>query len=77
MEQLPVDRWRYKPGQGDGGQAPHIGPYAEDMTALGAGTPDGRAIDVISALGLNTAAAKGLGRRVSKLERQAGRQQHG
>lgn len=69
---VPVDRWRYKPGVADGGDREHIGPYAEDMAKLGAGTPDGRAIDVISALGLNMAAAKGLSQRVDKLERRAG-----
>jgi len=72
VEGMPIDQWRYKPGEGDGGR--HIGPYAEDMAKLGAS--DGRAIDVISALGLNLAAAKGLGQRLSKLERQ-GEKRHG
>jgi hypothetical protein len=76
VESLPVDAWRYKPGQGDGGAATHVGAYAEDMAKLGAATPDGRAIDVISALGLNLAAAKGLGQRVAKLEQRVGSKQH-
>lgn len=64
---IPVDRWKYKKGEGDGGE--HIGPYAEDMSKQGAATPDGKAIDVISALGLNLAATKGLSQRVAKLEK--------
>lgn len=64
---IPVDRWKYKKGEGDGGE--HIGPYAEDMSKKGAATPDGKAIDVISALGLNLAATKGLSQRVAKLEK--------
>lgn len=64
---IPVDRWKYKKGEGDGGE--HIGPYAEDMSKRGAATPDGKAVDVISALGLNLAATKGLSQRVAKLEK--------
>jgi len=67
---IPVDRWTYKPGMGDG--STHIGPYAEDMAKRGAATPDGKAIDVISSLGLNMAAIKGLSQRVNKLERANG-----
>lgn len=66
MASIPVDRWRYKPGKGDGGE--HIGPYAEDMAKRGAATPDGKMIDVISALGVNTAAIKGLSQRLAKVE---------
>lgn len=66
MASIPVDRWRYKPGRGDGGE--HIGPYAEDMAKMGAATPDGKMIDVISALGVNTAAIKGLSQRLAKVE---------
>lgn len=67
---IPVDRWQYKPGAGDGGA--HVGPYAEDMAKRGAATPDGKAIDVISALGLNLAAVKGLSQRLNKLEQANG-----
>jgi hypothetical protein len=67
---IPVDRWQYKPGAGDGGS--HDGPYAEDMAKRGAATPDGKAIDVISALGLNLAAVKGLSQRLNKLEQANG-----
>jgi len=67
MANIPVDRWRYKPGVGDGGE--HIGPYAEDMAKRGAATPDGKMIDVVSALGVNTAAIKGLSQRLAKVER--------
>lgn len=67
---IPVDRWQYKPGAGDGGE--HVGPYAEDMAKRGAATPDGKAIDVVSALGLNLAAVKGLSQRLNKLEQANG-----
>lgn len=71
VEGIPVDRWKYKPEVVDD-DAKHTGPYAEDMQKLGAATPDGKAIDVISALGLNLAAIKGLGQRISKLEQANG-----
>jgi hypothetical protein len=71
VEGIPVDRWKYKPEAVDD-DAEHTGPYAEDMQKLGAATPDGKAIDVISALGLNLAAIKGLGQRISKLEQANG-----
>jgi hypothetical protein len=67
---IPVDRWQYKRGVADEGE--HIGPYAEDMAKRGAATPDGKAIDVISALGLNLAAVKGLSQRLNKLEQANG-----
>lgn len=70
MATIPVDKWQYKPGAGDGGT--HIGPYAEDMAKLGAATPNGKGIDVVSSLGLNLAAIKGLSQRVNKLERANG-----
>ncbi len=70
VARIPVDRWQYKPGAGDGGE--HVGPYAEDMAKRGAATPDGKAIDVISALGLNLAAVKGLSQRLNKLEQANG-----
>lgn len=69
VAKIPVDRWRYKPGVADEGE--HVGPYAEDLAKLTGG--DGKSIDVISALGVNLAAAKGLGQRVAKLERQRGK----
>lgn len=58
--------------EGENTNAEHIGPYAEDMQKLGAATLDGKAIDVISALGVNLAAIKGLGQRISKLEKANG-----
>lgn len=73
VERLPVDQWRYKPGMADGGTVAHVGPYAEDMALLGAASPDGRAIDVINALGLSLAASKGLGQRLTRLEQQQNR----
>ena len=74
MANLPVDQWRYRPGAGDGGA--HVGPYAEDMARFGAASPDGKAIDVVSAMGVNTAAIKGLSQRLARMERSEG-QSHG
>lgn len=68
VEKLPIDQWQYKPGVEDGGK--HIGPYAEDMDKMGAGAKGGKAIDMISAMGLNLAASKGLSERVSALEKK-------
>lgn len=71
MEDMPVDEWEYKDGTYEymGDSKRHVGMYAEDMEKLGAG--DGKTIDVINAIGINSAALKGLGKRLSKLERGA------
>lgn len=73
MADLPVDAWRYKPGIADGGAREHVGAYAEDMAKLGAASPDGKAIDIVSALGVNTAAIKGLSQRMARVERAEGK----
>lgn len=73
MANLPVDAWQYKPGIADGGAQKHVGAYAEDMAKLGAASPDGKAIDIVSALGVNTAAIKGLSQRMARVERAEGK----
>ena len=73
MANLPVDAWQYKPGIADGGAREHVGAYAEDMAKLGAASPDGKAIDIVSALGVNTAAIKGLSQRMARVERAEGK----
>lgn len=73
MADLPVDVWRYKQGIADGGAREHVGAYAEDMAKLGAASPDGKAIDIVSALGVNTAAIKGLSQRMARVERAEGK----
>ena len=71
LDEVPVEAWTYKPGEGDGGR--HVGPYAEDMhRAFGDQVaPGGNKIDVVSALGLNMAALKALKNKVDKIEEVA------
>lgn len=64
LENASVQRWKYKPGEGDGGE--HIGRYAEDIPG---GPMGGKAIDVISELGLHHAAIADLSRDVKALMR--------
>lgn len=72
VENLPVEKWRYKPGIEDGGAAPHIGPYAEDFQmAFGTGG-DGKSINVADAIGVNLAATKALAKKVEQLEKTIG-----
>lgn len=68
LEGAPVRRWKYKPGHGDGGE--HIGRYAEDIPG---GPMGGKAIDVISELGLHHAAISDLSREVRDVKRLAHR----
>lgn len=64
VEAMPVEKWTYKKGEGDGGT--HIGPYAEDF-AKQTGMGDGKSIDVISAMGVTMGAVKELSAKVDKL----------
>lgn len=68
---LDVDAWKYKPGVSDEGE--HIGPYAEDVRdKLGENVaPDGKAIDVVSMIGAQTAAIGALKDKMDKIERRA------
>ena len=70
IEDMPVERWRYKPGLGLGEER-HIGPYAEDMRdRLGIG--DGTKIPIVDAIGVGLAGTKALARRVERVERGLG-----
>lgn len=68
IRKMPVEKWRYKPGQGDGGA--HIGPYAEDFTAA-TGKGDGKSISIIDAIGVTMAAVQDLDRKMSAPKRKA------
>lgn len=70
VKTLPVESWKYKEGEGDGGE--HIGPYAEDAQKKFGDkvAPDGKAIDVISMMGVNLAATKALAKQVDTLSSQ-------
>lgn len=66
LEKMPVEKWRYKAGEGDGGGADHVGAYAEDFkreTGLG----DGKSISVVDAIGVTMAAVKELSGEVKHL----------
>lgn len=62
---LPVERWDYKEGMGDGGKD-HIGTYAEDFQKA-TGSGDGKAINVVDAIGLMMGGMKDLAAKVDKL----------
>ena len=70
IKALPVEKWDYKKGEGDGGE--HIGPYAEDVNSKfgNKAAPGGKAIDVVSMMGINIAATKALAKQVDKIERK-------
>jgi hypothetical protein len=68
IKKIPVSRWTYKNGKGDGGR--HTGPMAQDVqAALGNGAaPGGKAIDLISMNGHSINAIKAVEKRVVALE---------
>ena len=59
LQAIKVSDWDYKPGRGDGGH--HIGGMVQDMPDE-VKTPDGKHVDVISYLGVLTAAVNTLAR---------------
>lgn len=66
IRKMPVEKWRYKDGMGDGGA--HIGPYAEDFAAA-TGQGDGKTIDIVSALGVTMGAIRDLDKKVDQIRR--------
>ena len=68
IRKMPVEKWRYKPGMGDGGQ--HIGPYAEDFAAA-TGQGDGNSIDLISMMGVTMGAIRDLDKEVRSMRKAA------
>ena len=62
---LPIERWDYKEGKGDGGKG-HIGAYAEDFQKA-TGQGDGKTIPVVSAIGVTMGAVKDVAAKVDKL----------
>lgn len=72
IRKIPISKWAYKPGQGDGGE--HVGPMAQDVNAeVGdQAAPGGKAIDLISMNGIAMAAIKALDKKVSSIVAQRG-----
>lgn len=62
LEHAPVKRWRYK-----GDDTEHIGRYAEDIPG---GPMGGKAIDVVSELGLHHASIVGVSKKVDDLAKE-------
>lgn len=67
---MPVEKWTYKPGMGDGQR--HVGPYAEDFTKA-TGHGDGKTISPIDAIGIGLGAIRDLDRKVDQLAGKKGR----
>lgn len=72
LEAIPVSKFDYKPGAGDGGT--HIGPMAQDVRAQFGDrvAPGGVGIDPVTMNGVTIAAVKGLAKKVARLERRLG-----
>lgn len=68
MRKIPVSKWDYKKGKGDGGA--HVGPMAQDVRkGLGDSTaPGGKVIDMISMAGHTLSAIKEIDKRLTTLE---------
>lgn len=64
IRQMPVERWTYNKGAGDGGT--HVGPYAEDFSKA-TGQGDGQTIDPISMMGVTMGAVRQLDQKVESL----------
>lgn len=65
IDQMPVEKWEYKEGEGDGGE--HIGPYSEDFKkATGIGS--GKSIDALSMIGVTMGAVRQLAGEVKQLK---------
>ena len=68
VRSLPIEKWRYKPGIGDGGKHEHVGTYAEDFHRV-TGHGDGKRIPVVDAVGITMGAIKELAGEVDKVKK--------
>lgn len=66
IKNMPIEKWDYKAGMGDGGT--HVGTYAEDFKAQ-TGKGNGKSIPIIDAIGVTMGAIKDLDRKVDKIAR--------
>ncbi|MGJ0505770.1 MAG: tail fiber domain-containing protein [Methylocystis sp.] len=65
LKKMPVEAWRYKEGEGDGGE--HVGTYAQDFQKA-TGLGDGKSINVVDALGVTMGAVKELAEKVETIK---------
>jgi hypothetical protein len=71
VRSMPVEKWNYKGGIGDGGAAPHVGPYAEDFhKATGLG--DGKTIPMQDAIGVSMGAINELADKLNQVHKAVG-----
>jgi len=63
IKSMPIERWRYKDGHGDGGE--HIGGYAEDFKRE-TGSGDGKSIPVVDAIGVTMKAVQELDEKIDR-----------
>lgn len=70
IEKTPVSSWKYKPGEGDGGE--HVGPMAQHVqkTMGDKAAPGGKQIDLITMNGVTMAGMAALSRKVDKLTKK-------
>ena len=71
VRSMPVEKWNYKPGIGDGGAAKHVGPYAEDFNKA-TGLGDGKTIPMQDAIGVSMGAINELADKLDKVHRAVG-----
>lgn len=71
VQQMPVEKWRYKGGIADGGAAEHTGPYAEDFKKA-TGHGDGKTIPIQDVIGVTMGAVQELAAQVGRIERAVG-----
>lgn len=64
VENMPVEEWDYKAGEGDGGR--HVGAYAEDFQRE-TGQGDGKSINLVDAIGTTMGAIKELSAKVDQI----------
>jgi hypothetical protein len=65
FDDIPVEAWRYKEGEGDGGE--HVGTYAEDFQRA-TGLGDGKSINIVDAIGVTMGAVKELAEKVEAIK---------
>lgn len=67
LDDMRVEEWDYKAGEGDGGH--HVGTYAQDFKKA-TGLGNGRTIDVIDAVGVTMGAVKEISADLKDLSKQ-------